>query len=477
MRPIPIQNSIIRSESPVVTAMFTDWMYRGIQHLTLCGPRRCSKSVHAILFTLWLIQHADNLKVCFLRSEASTLRRTIFRTFIDYIFAFTPGDKRNPFRVIYNPLQIIFENGAIIDFIGFDDQSKIQGGQYDVIFFNEIVREENPEKLSDLWGTLADASAGNLKLNGQNIGLFLSDCNPSTPYHWYYKRFFENREAEPGSRWYKFSHTEHPLHYDWKRKLKLPAGIQTRNNLLRAYPPGPERDRMVFGEWSGAKGRVYSMYLPDRHVIPMHRTDAFFKKCEWDLAIDFGGGEAHAVGLFAVQTSPQTYSNRYRLYKEIYVSQITIQKLIEHIDIMLMTEGLTRDDISVCVTDHLTENYLQLIQAGFPVVLANKDIISGVDCGKRVIADERFHVNQDSLIDIHDPHLIDKIRGFKQEVLQFRYRTEGELLHNLSDNKPAPKQIKHSMDLFRYEMKYREEVMEYPMEIQPLESFHGFRMQ
>ena len=55
----------------------------------------------------------------------------------------------------YNPLQILFENGAIIDFIGFDDQSKIQGGQYDVVFVNEIVREESPEKLSDLWAAIS----------------------------------------------------------------------------------------------------------------------------------------------------------------------------------------------------------------------------------------------------------------------------------------------------------------------------------
>ena len=476
MRPIPIQDNIVVSESPIVTAMFTDWWLRGIRHMSSCGPRRCSKSVHAILLCLWLIQRCDNLKVCFLRSEASTLKRTIFRTFIDYIFAFPPGDKRNPFRIIYHPLQIIFENGAIIDFIGFDDQSKVQGGQYDVVFFNEIVREENPEKLSDLWATLADASAGNLKLSGNNIGLFLSDCNPSTPYHWYYKRFFENSENEPASAWYEFTHKEHPLHYDWKTKLYLPAGTQTRENLTRAYPPGPERDRMRDGKWAGAKGRVYSMYDPDKHEIKMHRTDDFFKTCEWDLAIDFGGGAAHSVGLFAVQSSLEPYSNRYRLYKEIYVSQITVQKLIQHIELMLATEMLTKDDISYCITDHLTENYLQLIDAGFPVVLANKDIISGVDVKKKVIADGRLHVNSDSLIDIFDPHLIDKIRGFKQEVLQFRYRTESELLHNLTDNKPAPKQIQHAMDMTRYELKYREEVVEYPMEIQPLETFQGFGM-
>ena len=471
MRPIPIRSEIVRSDSPVVIRMFTDWLVAGVRHLTSCGPRRCSKSVHNILLIIWLIQQCANLKVCILRSEASTLRRTILRTFIDYIFAFPPGDKRNPFRIIYNPLQIIFENGASIDFIGFDDQSKIQGGQYDLIFFNEIVREENPEKLSDLWATLADASAGNLKLNGNNIGLFLSDCNPSTPYHWYYKRFWENRADEPTARWYEFSHKEHPLHYDWKRKLYLPAGIQTRQNLTRAYPPGPERDRMRDGKWAGAKGRVYSMYDPDRHVIQMHRDDPFFRNCEWDLAIDFGGGNAHAVGLIAVQPSSEPYSNRYRLYKEIYVSQITVQKLIQHIELMLAAERLTKDNISYCITDHLTENYLQLIDAGFPVVLANKDIISGVDCTKRVIADERLHINEDSLIDIYDPELINSIRGFKQEVLQFRYRTEAEKLHNLSDNKPAPNQIQHSMDMVRYELKYREEVEEYPLDMQPVDTF------
>ena len=87
-----------------------------------------------------------------LRSEASTLRRTILRTLEDKILQYAPEDVRNPFRLYRTPLQLSFENGSKLDFIGFDDEGKVQGGEYDVVFFNEITREDSEDRLSDLLG-------------------------------------------------------------------------------------------------------------------------------------------------------------------------------------------------------------------------------------------------------------------------------------------------------------------------------------
>ena len=67
------------------------------------------------------------------------------RTLEDKILKYPPDDARNPFRLFRSPLRIEFENRAIMDFIGFDDAGKVQGGEYDVVFFNEVVREQSQE--------------------------------------------------------------------------------------------------------------------------------------------------------------------------------------------------------------------------------------------------------------------------------------------------------------------------------------------
>ena len=80
------------------------------------------------------------------------MRRTILRTLEDKILRYHHEDDRNPFRLYLAPLHIRFQNGAIIDFIGFDDAGKVQGGEYDVVFFNEVAREYSQDDLSDSHG-------------------------------------------------------------------------------------------------------------------------------------------------------------------------------------------------------------------------------------------------------------------------------------------------------------------------------------
>ena len=40
---------------------------------------------------------------------------------------------------------------------------------------------------------------------------------------------------------------------------------------------------------------------------------------------------------------------------------------------------------------------MQLLEKGYPVVLADKDILAGVEVLKEALADGRFKVNKDSL--------------------------------------------------------------------------------
>ena len=467
MRPIPIKQELIvpysdPRASPRARRFFRNWMSQEYQHLAVCGGRGCGKSVSVWCLLLWLVEEVPGIKICVLRQEARTIKRTIYRTFKDRILAYPTKDPRNPFNVYGGdnaPDHIDFDNGSLIDFVGFDDESKLQGGEYDVVFFNEIGRELNHEKVSDLMATLAGGRGGNLKINGEPRLLFIGDLNPTSPHHWYYKL-----GKTPKVRWYGFRHSDNPQYYNHVTEKWKKRGTKAWSDLHDAYPPGHSRDRMVYGKCVGAEGMVFDMYSPERHEIRMSRSDEFFSDCLWDLSMDFGGDNPHAVGLFAQNV------DRYRLFKEIYVSHITISRLIEHVMNMLAAENLSLSDIGACIVDHNTEHRLQLEEAGFPVVLASKEVIAGIDCMKRVLADNRFQVNTGSLIDIYDEYLVNKIKGFKQEVMSLRYKDADAKRHDASDEHPAPRQPNHTTDLVRYYLKYKEESFEFPAVMEPVGS-------
>ena len=436
MRTIPIQREIVRSASPKVKQLFTSWMKSRVQHITISGPRRCSKTVHEWLLILWFLQQLP-VKVCVIRPEAASLRRTILRTLLDKILAYAANDPMNPFRLYLSPLRLEAENGGVIDFVGFDDPGKLQGAEYDIVYFNEIARIEETEGLSHVLATMAAGSAGNIVIGGERRFLFLSDCNPGSEYHPYYERYYRNLNPEK-ELWLDFLHQEHPLCYDWSRREQTQYGKNTVDDLLLAYPPGYMRDRMVFGKWNVADGLIYPMWNQDIHVKELTRN-FFPKDTIWRVAVDWGDLTPHshpnALGIVG------EFDGKHYVYKEIFGRMLGAD-LLDKMEDLLEREDIDRYGLRAVFADHRSEFVDELEHRGYPVVLADKKVLGGIEASRRMIANGEIFVNAFSLEE-RDPDYTGP-QGLKEEILSYQVDTEYRL-----GEKPLKKND-HAMDWFRY---------------------------
>ena len=292
---------------------------------------------------------------------------------------------------------------------------------------------------------MAGGSAGNLVVKGQRRGLFIADCNPSSPYHWYYQRYHPESEGgvPEGTEWYSFLHTEQPLLFDWETQSYTVQGERTKSDLLRAYPAGYTRDRMVYGKWVAAEGQVYSMFDSSIHVIPMKASD--FPGAVWRLSFDWGGTSPTAVGLFA------EWEGKHYLFKEIYRSRETVSSIISRVKMFLALFGV---EIRESVVDHNTEHFLQLQEAGLNPVLADKEVLAGIEVVRNALIEERVFINQDSLEE-RDLEFVNAPQGVAEEMLSYSHKPQGQWVGSYRDEIPV-KENDHSLDMFRYYLKHLE---------------------
>ena len=446
MMKIPIHSDIQISKSPIVKGFLRDWRREDITHITASGPRRCGKTVHIWMLLLYLIERVPGLRVCVLRSEAVTLRRTILRTLEDKILKYPPDDARNPFRLFRSPLRIEFENRAIIDFIGFDDAGKVQGGEYDVVFFNEVVREQSQEALSDLMATMAGGSAGNLVVKGEKRGLFIGDCNPDSEYHWYYQMYHPDSDggSAEGSRWYSFLHKEQPLLYDWKRLEYTRHGERTVEDLLRAYPPGYNRQRMVYGEFCAAAGLVYPLFNAKAQVKHYKRSDFPDDQWNWCRAVDYGWNDPNVCDLWALRKDRQQAV----LFKEIYKSKLPVDAFGKMINEMCKSIP----NIMFTVTDHSPDHNEELRKMGIGCVNADKSILRNINLVREAFGDDKLRFNSDLLWHEPDAELRDQSKptNFLEEIVQYRHQSPEDQRRSRTPDLPLVSCSDHSMNCTEY---------------------------
>ena len=418
-----------------------------VSEILISGPRDCAKT-----FTLWhclltLHELIPNCQTLIARLEATTLG-LLFTQLNTKILKYGLEDKRNPFEFKWSSKSdprrhILFENGSKMAFVGLDSGEKVLGGEHDIFWFNECHRQNPNVNTEDDWtkvlGGMVDGRAGNW---GNGRYLAIGDCNPSHKRHWAYLR------AEGGKmQHFQIKHQDHPLFYDWGEMKWKKKGINARADLERQHTKGTyEYLRMVEGEWCNAEGAVYPMFDAKRHIQPMKRQDftdgGKYGKPKWRMSVDFGSGSINALGLIAY--TPE--DNTHRLFKEIYKSEIQVSELVVLTDKMLRENDVNKSDIEICYVDHQTDCYKQMRSAGYPIKLADKDVIAGVETCKRVIGDGRWIANSDSL---YAPDMTIPIRRYEHEVLAYSYKEDSKKNGSLNDDKPQ-KGNDHAMDWKRY---------------------------
>ena len=449
MRPIQIKDTILSPFSPAASPRLRHalgaWRCgAGSQTLCLSGGRNCGKTVSLWLLLLDLHQRLPGLQSLILRKEAASIKHSVFKTLPSRLLAHPLGDRtQNPLKVHGGPNQpqhIDFDNGGQCVFGGLDDVKKYNGGEFDIIWINEIHRIDSGEMIQELLGGMAGGRGGTLRLNGRRHTLFMADCNPASPHHWWYKM----GEAGTADWWYSFTHKDHREHYDWQQQNWTELGLQTRHELLEAYPPGFNRQRMVYGKWTSAEGLVYSMWDENVHEVVMKRED-FPASTYWAIGIDIGGS---AKSPWAVTLGGRV-GKTWNIYKEMCHRHLTTRALLDKLEANLERWGIPPALIQAVVVDHNNESFRHdLAQRGYAVKLAKKkQVVEHINTVKECISANNLYVNKTSLEERDETY--SQAQGWKEEVKSYKYEDEATQRTSANPDKPI-QENNHWMDSTGY---------------------------
>ena len=418
MDPILVSNDYIPSTDPRSSQLSydftTEWYTERYKHIHVESPKNTGKTFKIIAeILLPIIQTTPGVKIGVFRQVYGTIKETFHASLLKCL-AVHWSDKRQPF-IVYGtdnaPKQVIFDNGATITYFGLDNAEKIQGLELDIAFANEVTTMKSANDFTNAIAGLG--RSGKLFIHGKAYSLLICDSNPVFPHHWYYKLC----EEEKDFKFYKFTHKDNPYLYDWEVE-DYTENYEPAIQVLMRIPPGFQRDRLLYGIRAGAAGAVYDNWIRDTMEVDM-TLSTFNDKTEWFMAIDHGG-----TSPFAIELTGRN-DGIYRTYRELAMSNCTIDYVISQCDALLKECHLSKSDIQLMYADNNVPAFNKALrEAGYPVVEADKSagtIEAGVDTLKQLIGEGRILINKNSL-QHRCPHY-DGLQGWIEEVGAYAYET------------------------------------------------------
>ncbi len=112
---------------------------------------------------------------------------------------------------------------------------------------------------------------------------FWFNCNPDTPYHWFYKEWIEKSENKKALY----------LHFNMDDNLTLSEEVKNRYKSLYS---GSFYDRYIEGLWVAADGLVYPMFSRDKCVVPTQNRSYTM----YYVSIDYGTLNPFSAGLWGL---------------------------------------------------------------------------------------------------------------------------------------------------------------------------------
>lgn len=112
---------------------------------------------------------------------------------------------------------------------------------------------------------------------------FWFNCNPDTPYHWFYKEWIEKSEDKKALY----------LHFNMDDNLTLSEEVKERYKSLYS---GSFYDRYIEGLWVAADGLVYPMFSRDKCIVPTQNRSYTM----YYVSIDYGTLNPFSAGLWGL---------------------------------------------------------------------------------------------------------------------------------------------------------------------------------
>ena len=192
------------------------------------------------------------------------------------------------------------------------------------------------------------------------------NCNPDSPYHWFYTDYITNEEITDKKVWQFLMDDNLSLDPDYVRSLK------------QMYT-GVWYERMILGKWVAAEGRIYDMFEPSIHMID---TTAFIEKSgvnpkaiKWIVGCDYGTSTVMSWGLYAKLPFGVTLKVREYYYDAVKEKkQLTDAQFADRFALWL--DGVR--PFCIYVDPSAASWKAELMQRGYMVRNANNDVINGI---------------------------------------------------------------------------------------------------
>jgi len=192
--------------------------------------------------------------------------------------------------------------------------------------------------------------------------LLLYLFNPEGSQHWFYQEWI--LKAEQRNALY--------LHFTMDDNPSLTPRIRQR---YRSSYSGAFYRRFILGEWTSAKGLIYDFFDPARDAKPVPEGELE----EYVISVDYGTANPCSFGLWGRKDGVW-----YRVREYYYASRRTGVQLTDQEYVAALERLANGRFIRCVVVDPSAASFITALrQAGYPVIKANNDVLSGI----RITAD------------------------------------------------------------------------------------------
>ena len=188
------------------------------------------------------------------------------------------------------------------------------------------------------------------------------NCNPEGPQHWFYREWI--LKCEQRNALY--------LHFTMEDNPSLSPRIRQR---YRSSYSGAFYRRFILGEWTAAKGLIYDFFDPARDARPVPEGELE----EYVISVDYGTANPCSFGLWGLSGGVW-----YRVKEYYYASRQTGVQLTDQEYAAELARLAGHHQIRCVVADPSAASFITALrQAGYCVLKANNDVLSGI----RITAD------------------------------------------------------------------------------------------
>jgi len=388
-------------------------------HLLNCGQGGSGKTHGGAAKAFLVGYYYANSCIALVRKKRTDLKDTLWKSFIDKVLDPQYVIKSNDSR-LYRKLA----NGSEFYGIGLDssgDVNKLASREYNLVVVEEateLTTEDYDEKITRT-----------VRLPEAAFWQILSLCNPGSPTHFLYRRFYLHEVRNPKD--YKLIESK-----TLPREYLPERWIDIMNNVTGIF-----YERYVVGRWVGAEGVVYP-FDPKKHIqpieyfLPIGRIPADWEKV---VAMDFGFPLEHAT---CVQWWAITPDGKWLCYRQIYVTERRVEELAPLIAGYNVKDYITGQYV---ICDHDADGRATLNAHGIKTKPAFKNRIDGQQIVHKLISEDRVYFLENNLVE----------EDINLKIHNLPFSTEQEFGTYVWTNKEKQDMIKkrdHGMDTMRMAM-------------------------